>query len=155
MSPEEWEVYKEKGYAMDAYVGKDGLEKVFESELHGTDGLLRTTVDRDGNVIPDATDSCSFYAVLFEGSEPLDGTNSSSSERIVCIAKYNYETPISSTTYTRIALPFVYRREMPQNTTLQYSIIASSSAKGDLYQGAAGSQLLLDKVEIKLKQSGK
>lgn len=123
-------------------------------------GYLRYTpgptyTDRDGNVIPDATDSCSFYAVLFEGSEPLDGTNSSSSERIVAIAQYNYETPISSTTYTRIALPFVYRKEMPQNTTLQYSIIASSSAKGDLYQGAAGSQLLLDKVEIKLKQSEK
>lgn len=123
-------------------------------------GYLRYTpgptyTDRDGNVDTNATDSCSFYAVLFEGSEPLDGTNSSSSERIVAIAQYNYETPISSTTYTRIALPFVYRKEMPQNTTLQYSIIASSSAKGDLYQGAAGSQLLLDKVEIKLKQSEK
>ena len=123
-------------------------------------GYLRYTpgptyTDRDGNVIPGATDSCSFYAILFEGTEPLDGTNSSSSERIIAIAKYNYETPISSTTYTRIALPFVYHKEMPQNVTLQYSIIASSSAKGDLFQGAAGSQLLLDKVEIKLKQSEK
>ena len=123
-------------------------------------GYLRYTpgptyTDRNGNVDSNAVDSCSFYAVLFEGSEPLDGTNSTSSERIVAIAQYKYETPISSTTYTRIALPFVYRREMPQNTTLQYSIIASSSAKGDLYQGAAGSQLLLDKVEIKLKQSEK
>ena len=51
MSPEEWEIYKEKGYAMDAYVGKDGLEKAFEEELHGTDGVLRTTVDREGNII--------------------------------------------------------------------------------------------------------
>ena len=123
-------------------------------------GYLRYTpgptyTDRDGNVIPNATDSCSFYAILFEGTEPLDGTNSSSSERIIAIAKYNYETPISSTSYTRIALPFVYHKEMPQNVTLQYSIIASSSAKGDLFQGAAGSQLLLDKVEIKLKQSEK
>ena len=51
MSPEEWEIYKEKGYAMDAYVGKDGLEKAFEEVLHGTDGILRTTVDREGNII--------------------------------------------------------------------------------------------------------
>ena len=64
MSPEEWEVYKEKGYAMDAFVGKDGLEKAFEEELHGTDGVLRTTVDREGNII------AQYYAV-----EPKAGAN--------------------------------------------------------------------------------
>ncbi|MBQ6159492.1 MAG: hypothetical protein IJK24_00950 [Oscillospiraceae bacterium] len=64
MSPEEWEIYKEKGYAMDAYVGKEGLEKAFEAELHGTDGILRTTVDREGNVI------AQYYAV-----EPKAGSN--------------------------------------------------------------------------------
>ena len=123
-------------------------------------GYLRYTpvpiyTDRNGNVDSNAIDSCSFYAILFEGDEPLDGTNSSSSERIVAIAKYNYETPISSTSYTRVAMPFVYRREMPADVPLQYSIIASSSAKGDLYAGAAGSLLLMDKVEIKLKQPEK
>ena len=64
MSPEEWEVYKEKGYAMDAFVGKDGLERAFEEELHGTDGILRTTVDRSGNIISQ------YYAV-----EPKAGSN--------------------------------------------------------------------------------
>ena len=64
MDAEEYEYYKTLGYAMDAYVGKDGLEKVFESELHGTDGLLRTTVDRDGNIV-------SQYYV----EEPIAGNN--------------------------------------------------------------------------------
>ena len=64
MSPEEWTVYKEKGYAMDAYVGKDGLEKAFEEQLHGTDGILRTTVDREGNIVSQ------YYAV-----EPKAGAN--------------------------------------------------------------------------------
>ena len=64
MSPEEWEVYKEKGYAMDAFVGKDGLEKAFEEQLHGTDGVLRTTVDREGNIVSQ------YYAV-----EPKAGAN--------------------------------------------------------------------------------
>ena len=64
MSPEEWETYKEKGYAMDAFVGKDGLEKAFEEELHGTDGVLRTTVDREGNIVSQ------YYAV-----EPKAGSN--------------------------------------------------------------------------------
>ena len=111
--------------------------------------------DPDRNICPDSTDRCSFYAILFEGDEPLDGTNSQSSERIIAIAKYNYETPISSTSYTRIALPFVYRKPVPQGVPLQYSIIASSSSKGDLYEGAAGSVLYLDKVDIKLKNSDK
>ncbi len=51
MDPDEYEVLKDQGYAMDAYVGKDGLEKVFEAQLHGVDGTLRTTVDQDGNVL--------------------------------------------------------------------------------------------------------
>ena len=48
---EEWDDYKDKGYSMDAYVGKQGMELAFEEELHGTDGILRTTVDREGNII--------------------------------------------------------------------------------------------------------
>lgn len=51
MSAAQYEVYKEKGYAMDAYVGQDGFERVFEEQLHGTDGWLKTTIDRDGNVV--------------------------------------------------------------------------------------------------------
>lgn len=51
MSPEEWEVYQEQGYSMDAKVGKDGLEKAFEEQLHGTDGLMETTIATDGTVL--------------------------------------------------------------------------------------------------------
>ncbi len=51
MSPAEWEYYKELGYEMDAQVGKEGLEKAFEAELHGTDGLLETTVSSDGKIL--------------------------------------------------------------------------------------------------------
>ncbi|MBR5029354.1 MAG: PCMD domain-containing protein, partial [Bacteroidales bacterium] len=107
--------------------------------------------DPDANICPDSTDRCSFYAVFFEGDEPLDGTNSQTSDRIIAIAKYNNETPISSTSYTRISLPFVYRKAVPQGVPLQYTIIASSSTKGDYFEGAAGSMLYLDKVDVKLK----
>lgn len=51
MNGDEWELYKDQGYEMDAYVGKAGLEKAYESQLHGTDGLLRRTVDKNGNII--------------------------------------------------------------------------------------------------------
>ena len=64
MDAADWEIYKEKGYEMDAYVGKAGLEKAYEDVLHGTDGLLRRTVDKNGNIISE-------YWV----KEPVSGMN--------------------------------------------------------------------------------
>lgn len=66
MNSQQYEYYKDFDYAMDALVGQDGLEKVFESELHGKDGLLRTDVDRDGNIV------AQYYE---EGDEPVAGNN--------------------------------------------------------------------------------
>ncbi len=51
MNAEEYEIYKEKDYSMDAYVGKEGLERAFEDDLHGTDGLRVTTISADGTVL--------------------------------------------------------------------------------------------------------
>ncbi len=51
MNAEEWKTYKELGYKMDDKVGKSGLELAFESYLHGTDGRLKRTVDKNGNII--------------------------------------------------------------------------------------------------------
>lgn len=48
---EEWPEYKDKGYSMDAEIGASGLEKAFEEQLHGTDGQLVRTVDKNGNII--------------------------------------------------------------------------------------------------------
>ena len=58
ISAEDWPEYKDKGYAMDAYVGVSGLEQAFEEYLRGTDGTLVRTVDKDGNVISE------YYEVL-------------------------------------------------------------------------------------------
>lgn len=43
MSPEEYEVYSKQGYIISVDVGKSGVEKAFESYLHGTDGV-RTNI---------------------------------------------------------------------------------------------------------------
>lgn len=51
MSPEQWKDYKKLGYSMDALVGQDGLEKAFESYLHGTDGTRVDVVTKDGTLI--------------------------------------------------------------------------------------------------------
>ena len=51
MSAEQWEDYKDKGYAMDAFVGQTGFEKAFEEQLHAIDGTRVDVVDREGTII--------------------------------------------------------------------------------------------------------
>ena len=52
MSPAQWEYFKNiDGYAMDAHVGQDGLEEVYEEYLHGVDGLREDVVTTDGTLI--------------------------------------------------------------------------------------------------------
>lgn len=50
MSPEDYEIYGSQGYPMDATVGQAGIERVFESTLHGTDGVMTITRDSSGNI---------------------------------------------------------------------------------------------------------
>lgn len=50
MSPEEWTVYQDQGYAMDELVGKDGAEGAFESYLHGTPGQKVLETDQSGRI---------------------------------------------------------------------------------------------------------
>lgn len=64
MSPEQYAVYKEQGYPMDAYVGQTGLEAAFEEYLHGINGAKITELDADGNVISE------YYE-----KEPVAGSN--------------------------------------------------------------------------------
>ncbi len=45
------EFYTEQGYAMDAVVGKSGVESAFETWLRGSDGVLTVTEDTYGNVV--------------------------------------------------------------------------------------------------------
>ena len=47
---EDWDKYKDKGYSMDALVGKGGVEEAFEEYLHGTNGVKLVTTDKNGKV---------------------------------------------------------------------------------------------------------
>ena len=48
---EEWPMYKELGYSMNAIVGKSGCEAAFEEYLHGRDGIKVIVEDEDGNIV--------------------------------------------------------------------------------------------------------
>lgn len=58
------ETYRDLGYPLDAYVGKEGLELAFETELHGTDGLRETIISEDGTILEQ------YYV-----TEPVAGNN--------------------------------------------------------------------------------
>ena len=51
MNAEQWEVYKEQGYSMDAHVGQTGLEEAFEEYLHGVDGTRVDVVTKSGQLV--------------------------------------------------------------------------------------------------------
>lgn len=51
ITAETLEYYMDLGYSMNALVGIDGIEKLFEADLHGTDGLMEIVEDEDGNLI--------------------------------------------------------------------------------------------------------
>lgn len=49
--PEEVDTYREKGYALNAKVGKDGMEQAFEEYLHGTAGKRAIETNDQGKVV--------------------------------------------------------------------------------------------------------
>ena len=51
MNKEQWEIYKEKDYSMDALVGQTGLEEAFEEYLHGIDGTRVDVVTKSGQLV--------------------------------------------------------------------------------------------------------
>ncbi len=51
MDAEQYEYYKDLGYAMDAKVGQEGMEQGFEEYLHGTDGVKVVTMASDGTIL--------------------------------------------------------------------------------------------------------
>lgn len=51
MSQELYSKYKEKGYAMDSYIGKSGVELVAEEYLRGAGGERAVEISKEGNVL--------------------------------------------------------------------------------------------------------
>lgn len=75
MDSDEWEIYKDQDYSMDAQVGKTGFELAFENYLHGTDGTRVDNVNSEGATIS------SYYRVVTQEDgttvtkEPIAGNN--------------------------------------------------------------------------------
>ncbi len=119
--------------------------------------------DREGNVLS-KKDHPSMYSVLYEPAkkpdgttERLNGTNVTTAENILAIAQVNpadivYSNNVETEEYRLLSIPFVGRKaidpEKLRNGNYFLTIVFSSSAKGDLFEGAVGSTLCIDEVQL-------
>jgi hypothetical protein len=119
--------------------------------------------DRNGNVLPDY-DIPNMYSVLYEPVKKpdgtivrLNGTNATTAENILSIARVNpadivYSDNIATAEYRQLSIPFVVRKaidpEKLRDGAYFLAIVFSSSAKGDLFEGAVGSTLCIDEVQL-------
>lgn len=51
ITAETLDYYTELGYSINTLVGVDGIEKLYETELHGTNGLMEVVEDEDGHIV--------------------------------------------------------------------------------------------------------
>lgn len=145
-------------FGFQSKVGKPDSLKFWYKYQRGT-----TYKDKNGNILP-KTDNPNMYAVLYEpvktqsGTiERLNGKNITTAENIVSIAQVDitkiiYSDNIETAAYSQISIPFIDKKTIDQeklhNGDYFLTIVFSSSANGDLFEGAVGSTLCIDEVQL-------
>ena len=115
-----------------------------------------TFQDPKGKVVSGRTDEAAIYAVLFRNHDAegnamvLYGDNFKTSPLITALADMR---PIPPTTeWTQFDIPFNYTEDIDLDLLdgrgYSLTVVFSSSAGGDTFEGAIGSQLIVDKVRI-------
>ena len=94
-------------------------------------------------------DECSINAILYEVSnyeETLDGTNINTSDKIVAVALLPDGSAKAG--FTTFDISFNYIKEYDPAKKYKLAIVCSSSAKGDKFEGAPGSELIIRSLEV-------
>lgn len=112
--------------------------------------------DKNGNTVAGRVDSAAIYSVFYlnhdaaGNSVMLHGDDVQTNPNIVAIAKVTPVTPTRE--WTPFEVEFVYNREVDmnllENMGYNLTIVFSSSADGDTFQGAIGSELCIDHVRL-------
>ena len=115
-----------------------------------------TVQDFYGNPIAGRIDSAAVYAVFYRNHDAagkpmtLSGADILTSPNIVALARLYDVTPTSE--WTPWDVEFVYREEIDEqllaNRGYSLAIVFSSSLSGDIFVGAIGSRLCIDKVSL-------
>lgn len=119
-----------------------------------------TFQDSKGNAVADRTDQAAIYAVLYRNHDDkgnavtLYGDNVKTSPLIIAIADMGMVKPAKE--WTPFSIDFKYLSDIDLDLLKQrgYSltIVFSSSADGDQFEGAIGSTLCVDKVRLVCKK---
>lgn len=141
------------------YSKNNGKPKTFTGYYKYTPGAV--FIDKNGNPVSGKTDEFSIYAVIFrvtKGSagreEFLDGETVKNSEKVIARAEWSEEAsgitddPVDKG-FIKFTIPFKYTSEFDYGKyDYKMSIVLSSSKDGNLYEGAIGSTLIIDEMEI-------
>lgn len=109
----------------------------------------------DGKPVSDRKDICDIYGVFYETDDyvkTLDGTNIFTSPKIISIARINNAKETDQ--WTEFNIPFITQPgktvdlQKLDDGKYNLAIVFSSSIKGDLFEGAVGSTLYIDEVEL-------
>lgn len=142
-----------------AHPKENGKPIMFNGYYKYTPGDIFT--GKDGKVIANRTDSLSMYAIIFKVSkgapaneEFLDGESILTSPRVVGTAKWSHtdesivETPANNG-FIHFSIPFSYKEELDfTKNDYRLTIVLASSKDGNEYQGAVGSTLIADDLEL-------
>lgn len=108
-----------------------------------------------GSPVSGKRDICDIYAIMYETSESvptLDGTNAFTSPNLVSMARIEAAKETEKWTYFK--LPFItlpgkfIDKEKLRDGKYNISIVFTSSLEGAYFNGAIGSTLLIDEVEL-------
>lgn len=115
--------------------------------------------DADGKLVPveGKTDIFNIYAVLFEtveGGEWLDGANVLSADNPQIISTAVIDNRRATDEWTEFSIPFVMRPgksidpDKLKNGIYSITVVLSSSEGGDYFEGAIGSTLMVDELQL-------
>lgn len=112
--------------------------------------------NRAGEILPDVTDEGQIYAVLYRNHDDegnafvLHGDDVLTSKYIVAIADAGHIGDISD--WTRFDVEFAYQTEIDETLLnrrgYNLAVVFTSSKRGASFEGAIGSTLYVDKVEV-------
>lgn len=133
----------------------------FRGTYKYTAGETYYVMGSDGKLVadPSKVDECNIYCVLFKVDDTLrylDGNNvlSADNENIIATAEISAEQRLTTDGWVTFGVPFTLRPgkdidpEALANGGYNLAIVASSSKEGDFFNGALGSTLMIDMLEL-------
>ena len=112
----------------------------FDFKYQAGENYIQATLQDPGNIFGgftideiDGEDQCSIYAIL----ENRDG------DEIIEIARAEMQTTTTPDVLTTTTVPFEYTTD---DTPTHITVVSTSSKDGDLWKGAVGSTLVIDKL---------